>query len=177
MKEMSWTNISKQCHNSCYFGCCLLSDSSQFFCKPVALDRFVSTLGVCASVQLVSSIWGLELLPCDHRITSITVFSSIIVTTAIIVTAALHVKIVTIAWICSIPSYNNVDCCVMCIERCIVMSDMKNKGEIKMLEEHPPQKIEHQQGCRGGWAPVMLIVVLSASKDASWWVIWKTKGK
>jgi hypothetical protein len=32
-----------------------------------------------------------------------------------------------------------------------MMSDMKNKGEIKMLEEGSPQKkVEQQRGCRGG---------------------------
>ena len=39
------TKVSKQCHNSCYFGCALHSRCSQLFSKPVALDRCCVSMG------------------------------------------------------------------------------------------------------------------------------------
>ena len=62
-KRLARRNISKQCHSSCYFGCALLSGCSQFFIKPVALDRCCVSIGWFESVQLVPSSSGLKLLP------------------------------------------------------------------------------------------------------------------
>ena len=39
------TKVSKQCHNSCYFGCALHSRCSQLFSKPIALDRCCVSMG------------------------------------------------------------------------------------------------------------------------------------
>ncbi len=67
------------------------------------------------------------------------------------------VNIVVHAHNCSILTCNNVDCCVRCINRCSMKSDLQNKGERKMLEERPPQKKVDGAAarCRGGWAPTM----------------------
>jgi hypothetical protein len=44
------------------------------------------------------------------------------------------------------PAVIMIDCCVRCINGCIMKSDMQNKGETEMLEEHPPQKKEDEAG-------------------------------
>jgi hypothetical protein len=61
-------------------------------------------------------------------------------------------NIVVNAQICSISRSINVVCCIRCIKRCIMKSDLQQKVGRKMLEERPPQKKEDGAvvGCRDG---------------------------
>ena len=136
LSRISWkrwvrTKVSKQCHNSCYFGCALHSRCSQLFSKPVALDRCCVSMGWFASVQLVSSPLVLKLLPLWplHRIASIIVY-------------------------CFPIHYGCHQTHCRCYPPLWTLLSML---EFALFP-----------------AVIMLIVVLGASKDASWKVIWKT---
>ena len=139
------TKVSKQCHNSCYFGCALHSRCSQLFSKPVALDRCCVSMGwfcKCSVGVITISAQALAIVTiASHCIHHCLLFSHPLwLSPNSLSLLSSTVNIVVNARICSIPSCNNVDCCVRCINRCSMKSDLQNKGERKMLEERPPQK-------------------------------------